>query len=281
VDKFGDYISIILKEANISNSSRKELQEEIRDHLEMLKIELIKEGYTEEQAVLMSIEKFGEIEYIKKGFRKVFTPYRRFIDAINQKRFLKETVQWTATIVGAFAISLFIKSYAFAATEVEQCSMQGTLYEGQRLIESKIEYYCSEPRRGDIVIINQESEKGAINIFVATAKEFAEGFYKKQEDQKKRLIKRIIGVPGDVIDIKDKKVYINGQIYNEPYIKGDTFARSMKFPIKVPEKEYFVLGDNRENSMDSRDLGLIKLGKIEGKAVLRLWPLDKVGKVCD
>lgn len=279
MDKFGDYISIILKGVNISKSRREGLQEEIRDHLEMLKIELIKEGYSEEQAELTAIERFGENRDIKLEFKKVFTPYRRFKDSINEKGVLKESFQWAASIVGAFIISLFIRSYAFAATEVEQCSMQNTLYEGQRLIESKIEYYYSKPKRGDIVIIDQESEKGAINIFIANTKEFVEKFYKNEEEQKNRLVKRVIGLPGDEIDIRDKKVYINGQLYDETYVKGNTFPNNMKFPVKVPEKQYFVMGDNRENSMDSRIIGFINIDNIEGKAIFRLWPLNKVGGI--
>jgi signal peptidase I len=157
--------------------------------------------------------------------------------------------------------------------------MQDTLYEGQRLIESKIPYYYSEPKRGDIVIINSELEKGAFKVFVANTKELIESFNKNEEEDNKRLIKRVIGVPGDTIDIKDGKVYINGELYEEAYVKGETYPNSMEFPIIIPEKEYFVMGDNRENSMDSRDIGLISIDKIEGKAVIRLWPLDKFGEI--
>lgn len=281
MDKFGDYISVILKGIHLSKIRRKELEEEICDHLEMSKKELIKSGYSEEEAELKSIESFGEIEDIKKRFKVVFTPYCRFKDTINQNSFLKESVQWTASIVGALIISLSLRSYVFAATEVKQCSMQSTLYEGQRLIESKIEYYYSEPKRGDIVIINEEPQKGVFNIFIANTKEFAERFYKNEENEKKRLIKRVIGVPGDEIDIKDGKVYLNGQLYKESYIKGETFPKDMRLPIIIPEKEYFVMGDNRENSMDSRDIGLISIDKIEGKAILRLWPLGEAGGIYD
>lgn len=279
MDKFRNYISVILKGVHISKIRRKELEEEICDHLEMLKKELIKEGYSEKDAELEAIKRFGEMEDIRNGFKKVFTPYNRLKEIINQKRFLRESLQWTGSILGALIISLSIRSYVFAAAEVQQCSMQNTLYEGQRLIESKIEYYYSEPKRGDIVIINEQSEKGVFNVFAANTKEFIQKFYNKEENEKNRLIKRIIGVPGDEIDIKDGKVYINAQVCNEPYVKGDTYPKNMKFPIIIPEKQYFVLGDNRENSMDSRDIGLISIDKVEGKAVLRLWPVDKFGSV--
>ncbi|WP_010250016.1 signal peptidase I [Acetivibrio cellulolyticus] len=275
--KFEDYIGVILKQRHISKIQRAELEEEIRDHLEMIKKELIDEGYSEKQAEAIAVKRFGEAEDIKKRFRNVFTPFRMFKDAIGQKRLLVESIQWATTFVVAILVSMTIRSYAFAATEVRQCSMQSTLYEGQRLIESKIEYYYSEPQRGDIVIINDEAETGVISTFVANTKEFIDKVFKK--DEKYRLIKRVIGLPGDEIDIKDGKVYINGELYNEPYVKGSTSPKDMEFPIKIPDNEYFVMGDNRENSMDSRDFGLISNDKIEGRAVLRLWPLDKVGGI--
>jgi len=277
VDKFGNYISLVLEGVCTCNGRKKELEEEIRDHLEIAKKELIDDGYTEEQSELMAIQRFGEVEDIKMRFKSVFTPYKRFKDIVNEKKLLKESFRWTVSIIGAFIIAISIRSYAFAATEIKQCSMQNTLFEGQRLIESKIAYYYSEPKRGDIVVINEESEEGIFNVFIANSKEFFEGFYRREENDKKRLIKRVIGVPGDKIDIKDGKIYLNGQRYHESYIKGDTFPKDMKFPVTVPEKEYFVLGDNRESSMDSRDIGFINIDKIEGEAVFRLWPLDKLG----
>ncbi|HEX9062109.1 MAG TPA: signal peptidase I [Clostridia bacterium] len=279
MDRFRDYVSLILNGACIGKIRRKELEEEIRDHLEMLKKEYIKDGFSEEQAELKSIEEFGKIEDVNKEFRTVFTPFKRFNDAIENTRLLKECIQWTASILMAIVISLSIKSYAFAATEVKQCSMQSTLFDGQRLIESKMEYYFKEPQRGDIVIINEESQKGVLNSFMESTKDLVGIFRENKENEKKRLIKRIIGVPDDIIDIREGKVYINGRLLNEPYAKGATFPKNMKFPMRIPEKEYFVLGDNRENSMDSRDIGLISIHKVEGRAVFRLWPLDKFGGI--
>jgi signal peptidase I len=279
MDRFGDYISVILEQMHISKIQRSELEEEIRDHLEMIKKELINEGYSEEQAEVKAVKRFGEAEDIKKRFKNVFTPYRRFKAAIGKKRLLVESIQLAATFVIVMLVSMSIRSYAFAATEVRQCSMQSTLYEGQRLIESKIEYYYGEPQREDIVIINEENETGVLSTFIENSKELIDKFCKKEE--KHRLIKRVIGVPGDEIDVKDGKVYINGELYNEPYAKGFTSPKGMEFPIKIPDNEYFVMGDNRENSMDSRDIGLINTDKIEGKAVLRLWPLNKAGWICN
>lgn len=279
MDKFGDYIRLILKGMHVSDIRKKELEEEFRDHLEMTKSELVKAGYSEEQAEAEAIQRFGEAREIKNRFKSVFTPYRILKDIIVEKKVLKESLQWAVAILGAVIVSFSVRSYAFAQTEVKQMSMQNTLFEGQRLIEYKIDYYFSAPKRGDIVIINREAEKGALNTLVANAKDFVDAFYKKGEDDQKRLIKRVIGVPGDTIDLKDGKVYINGKYYAEPYVKGPTYPHRVEFPLKVPENQYFVMGDNRENSMDSRDLGLISIDNIEGKAIFRTWPLDKFGGI--
>lgn len=279
MDKFGDYISVVLRGVHIDKIRRKELAEEIHDHLEMTKNELVQEGYKVEEAELTAIKRFGDIEDIKERFNRVFTPYRRLKEAMNRKRWLKESLQWAVCIFVALFVSLSIRSYAFAVTEVKQCSMQNTLFEGQKLIENKFEYYHSTPVRGDIVIINEKLERGVINKFVENTKELIGEVCNKDETEKNRLIKRVIGVPGDKIDILEGKIYLNGQLYSESYVKGSTFPGTMQFPITIPEGEYFVLGDNRENSMDSREIGLININEIEGKAVLRLWPLDKFGSI--
>jgi signal peptidase I len=279
MDQFKEYIGAILKDVSLNKMARQKLEEEFYDHLNLLKTEYKKDGYTEEQAQLLAMERFGEIEDINKSLKKVNTPYKKWKESFNQKKILKEALQWTAVFFISLIVSMSIKSYAFAQAEVKQCSMQNTLYEGQRLIESKIEYYYSEPKRGDIVIINSELEKGLIKVFLGCTREFVESFYKNQEEENKRIIKRVIGVPGDEINIKDGKVYINGELYKESYVKGETYPNSMEFPITIPDNEYFVMGDNRENSMDSRDIGLISIDKIEGKAVIRLWPLDKFGGI--
>lgn len=279
MDKFNDYISLVLKGIYASSKCKKDIADELRDHLEMVKKELIDAGFSETEAEAMAIERFGQTKDIVNKFNKLFTPFRRVKDTLKEKRVLTESLQWVLTIAGALILSLTIRSYAFATTEVKQCSMQSTLFEGQRLIENKIEYYYSHPKRGDIVIIDQKAEKGVLKTFVLNTKEFIDGFYKKETDQKLRLIKRVIGVPGDEIDIREGKVYINGDSYNEPYVKGITFPNNTYFPIIVPDKKYFVMGDNRENSMDSRDIGLIGSDQIEGKAVLRVWPIEMFGDI--
>jgi signal peptidase I len=172
------------------------------------------------------------------------------------KSWLKEIKEWTVSLGIALVVALLFQNYVYAQSEVQNVSMQNTLVAGQRLIEDKWSYYFHEPRHGDIVIINgPESEL--------------------------RLIKRVVGVPGDVIDIQNGEVYLNGQSIEEEYVKGQTFAGSISVPFTVKEGQLFVMGDNREHSLDSRSLGPISRSSIEGKAVFRIWPLPKFGSLSE
>lgn len=166
----------------------------------------------------------------------------------------KEIREWAVSIAVAVIVALIFQKYAFAQTEVRMNSMQDTLLQGQRLIENKFSYWFSEPKKGDIVIINgPESDR--------------------------RLVKRIIGLSGDLIDIRNGSVFLNGQKVQESFVKGSTLNNGMQVPYRVPEHKVFVLGDNREFSMDSRTLGPIDVSSIEGKVVFRIWPLSHFGTV--
>ena len=170
---------------------------------------------------------------------------------MNFKKWMKE---WGVPFAIVIVASLLIRTYGFAHIQVFNVSMQNTLYEGHRLIEDKISYRFTSPERGDIVILN--------------GPEYPE-----------RLIKRVIGLPGEEINIMDGYVYVNGEQLEEPYIKGVTTAHSIALPFKVPDDTVFVMGDNREHSVDSRDLGAIPFSSVEGKAAVRFWPLSKLGTV--
>jgi len=168
------------------------------------------------------------------------------------KEWHKELREWVVSLGIAVVVAMLFQTYVYAQSEVRNVSMQNTLVAGQRLIEDKWSYHFHEPRHGDIVIINgPESDL--------------------------RLIKRVVGLPGDVVDIHNGEVYLNGEKIDEQYVKGQTFAGSVDIPFTVEEGQLFVMGDNREHSMDSREIGPIARSSIEGKAVLRIWPLPKFG----
>ncbi|RJE86842.1 signal peptidase I [Paenibacillus sp. 1011MAR3C5] len=167
-------------------------------------------------------------------------------------RWLKEIKDWTLSLGIAIVVALLFQNYVYAQTEVHNVSMQNTLVEGQRLIEDKWSYHFNNPKHGDIVIINGPEHDG-------------------------RLVKRIIALPGQTVDMKDGYVYVDGVKLEETYAKGLTYPDVVEIPFTVPEGHVFVMGDNRERSLDSRAFGAVSLDSLEGKAVYRIWPLGKFG----
>ncbi|EFM08516.1 signal peptidase I [Paenibacillus curdlanolyticus YK9] len=171
-----------------------------------------------------------------------------------KSRLLKEVRDWSTAIILAVVLSFFIQNYAFAQVKVFNISMQNTLVAGQRLFEDKITYHMSVPKRGDIVIIDDTRED-------------------------RNLVKRVIGLPGETIDFRDGYVFINGVKLEEAYIKGSTLPDQQKVPYTIPANHVFVMGDNREHSEDSRAFGAVPYADIEGRVVLRIWPLSEFGGI--
>jgi signal peptidase I len=197
---------------------------------------------------------------------------------IKKNKIIKEIRNWIFPILGAFLIASLINSKVFARVQVQQKSMENTLYSNQQLIVDKLSYNFSRPKRGDIIIFLEYEQRGTIIddtvIFVNNIKSLF-----KNTDEDKRLVKRVIGVPGDEVNIKDGYVYVNDEKLNEPYVKGETFTQELTFPITVPDNKLFVLGDNRQVSKDSRAFGLINYNQVEGKAIFRVFPFNKIGAI--
>ncbi|MBU3143689.1 signal peptidase I [Clostridium sp. CF012] len=197
---------------------------------------------------------------------------------MKKNKIIKEIRNWVFPILGAFLIASLINSKVFARVQVEQGSMENTLYSGQQLIVDKLIYNVAMPKRGNIIIFLEDEQKGTIiddtAIFVNNIKSRFEN-----TDKDRRLVKRIIGIPGDEVNIKDGYVYVNGEKLDEPYAKGQTFSDEDKYPIKVTTNKLFVLGDNRTVSIDSRAFGLVNFNQVEGKAVFRVFPFNKIGAI--
>ncbi|MFH1639743.1 MAG: signal peptidase I [Chloroflexota bacterium] len=157
----------------------------------------------------------------------------------------------TTTVIAVLAF--FLLHATIQSCIVVGPSMEPTVIEEQRLIVNKIVYYFHHPERGDIIVFQPPN--------------------KQQPD----YIKRLIGLPGDTLEIRNGVVYINGEVLNEPYIK-DTPHYSVA-STKIPEDSYFVLGDNRNNSNDSHNGWTIPKQNIIGKAWLRIWPPQSWGLV--
>ena len=162
-------------------------------------------------------------------------------------------LRYVGIVVG---ITFFIITFVGQRTYVSGSSMENTLSHGDNLIVDKITYRFSDPKRYDIIVFPFRHEE---NVY---------------------YIKRIIGLPGETIQIQDGSIYINGEILSESYgrevMKSAGLAED---PITLGEGEYFVLGDNRNDSMDSRDPGVstIHRDEIIGRAWVRIWPLDEIG----
>ena len=160
-------------------------------------------------------------------------------------------------IIGAAILTAVVISFV-RPTIVKQTSMQDTLNPNDYIIMYRMAYSGDkEPKRGDIVIFKSELQD--------------------ENGKNKLLIKRVIGLPGDKITINDGKVYINDKEYDENYLK-DGYTTGSVNNFKVPKGEYFVMGDNRVVSIDSRysEVGCIKKDAIKGRAVLRLFPFTKI-----
>lgn len=191
-------------------------------------------------------------------------------------RVMKEISELMLTVTFAIIIALFIQAEVLASTEVHESSMENTLFENQRLFIDRVSYKLDPPQRGDIIVFNEESIEGFSSSDIGI---LLEDYMTKfsGEEPRMRYVKRVIGTPGDEVNIRDGRVYINGELTNEPYTVGDTRSRELEFPCIVPEDKLLVLGDNREISKDSRDFGFIDFENVEGKAFIRYWPLDKFG----
>lgn len=191
-----------------------------------------------------------------------------------QKHIWSEFWQWTQAILIAVIIAYLINVFVFERAYVDGTSMMPTLNNGESLFEYKLGYYFGEPKRGDIIVFTYQPGK------------YSSKFNPFPDPTEKDYIKRIIALPGETIDIKDGKVYIDGKRLDEPYIKTnaedevDTLpisngSANITYPYKVPDGHVFVLGDNRGGSQDSRDFGPVDTKKIRGKAVAVLVPLNK------
>lgn len=195
----------------------------------------------------------------------------------DRKRLIRE---YAEAILTALLLALFIRAYVIQAFKIPSGSMIPTLLIGDHILVNKFIYGTKIPFSDRSFLILRRPEKGDIIVF------------KYPEDPKKDFIKRVIGVEGDVIESKNKIIYVNGKPMSEPftqhtdnyvlpigvgqhlYRQFGTGSRDNFGPIRVPKDEVFVMGDNRDQSFDSRYWGFVDLKDIKGEALIIYWSWD-------
>lgn len=170
--------------------------------------------------------------------------------------FIKELIVYAVIIVLCVT---FVPRYVVQRTQVSGISMRKTLENEESLLVEKVTYHFKDPSRFDIIT-----------------------FYPKGRDHKEYYIKRVIGLPGETVQITGNTVYINGEVLEEHYGREAMQTGGIaEEPIKLGDDEFFVLGDNRNDSIDSRDedVGIVKRENIDGHAILRIYPFSKFGTI--
>ncbi len=160
---------------------------------------------------------------------------------------------WLRDLALATIIAFFIVFFVAQPVKVEGISMEPALVDQERIFINRFVYRFGEINRGDIVVF----------VF--------------PRDKSKSFIKRVVGLPGETVEIRNGIVYVNGRALKEPYLDRSAWDRSSYPPVKVSEGYYFVLGDHRSSSHDSRSWGLVPKENIYGRAVFRYWPITKLG----
>lgn len=176
-----------------------------------------------------------------------------------RKRWILELRDWGITAAIVFTLMSLLNIFVFNVSTVVGHSMQPTLLEGEKLIINKIALTFANPKRGDIIVLHDPSTG---------------------PDRKEYLVKRVIGIPGDLVEVSGHELYVNGKWVEEPYIDGE--IQDSDFPVlTVEEGNYFVMGDNRHAgaSKDSRYFGSVPLDRIVGKAVYIWWPLSRMNSL--
>ena len=194
--------------------------------------------------------------------------------------FMKELISWIEVIVIAVVLALFLNNFVIVNATVPSGSMENTIEPGNRVLGFRFSYWFSDPQRGDIVVFKYPVDKAL--------------------GKNTNYIKRIIGLPGETVEIRNAKIYINGSEtpLEEDYLKEEWTVRNDGYTFEIPEGCYLMLGDNRNNSSDSRywaekalmygaastaeealTFSYVPEDYILGKAYFRYWPLNKISSL--
>ena len=183
---------------------------------------------------------------------------------------VRSVLEWVGVILGALIVALLVKHFLFAAYYIPSPSMEPTLSNGDRIVVNKLSYRLHEVNRGDVVVFRRAMP---------------------QPDGINELIKRVIALPGETVEVVEGRVYVDGGLLLEPYLTARDSTGGFVLPpgcigtpdsinrCTVPDDHVFVMGDNRPNSKDSRVFGPVAESGIVGRAFLRVWPLGDLGRL--
>ena len=202
--------------------------------------------------------------------------------------------EYTEAILIALLLALFIRTFFVQAFKIPSGSMEETLLIGDHILVSKFAYGTHVPNEipflniklfDDIIFFPKQPERGDIIVF------------KYPKDEKRDFIKRVIGIPGDLLEVRHQKVFINGKPYEDRHARhtespsdSSLVPRDDFGPVLVPDNHLFMMGDNRENSQDSRYWGFLDINKVRGKALMIYWSwnqleswvrFDRFGKILE
>jgi signal peptidase I len=184
---------------------------------------------------------------------------------------MRKIREYALSILFAAIIAITIRTFVVQPFKIPSGSMENTLQIGDHLLVNKFIYGTKIPFAGKRLLSIRAPERGDVIVFEYPG------------DSSKDFIKRVIGAPGDSIEIKDKNVYVNGKMYkniHEMHNQGNIIPKEQSprdnfGPVRVPSDAFFVMGDNRDNSYDSRFWGFVKSGNIKGLAFIKYWSWDK------
>lgn len=188
--------------------------------------------------------------------------------AVKPKHIVRE---YAESIIIAVLLALVIRTFIVQAFKIPSGSMEDTLAIGDHILVNKFIYGSKIPFTAKRIAKLRDPRQGDVIVF------------EYPEDPSKDFIKRVVGTPGDTVEVKDKHVYVNGKLYANPHevhkepevMPKEANPRDFKDPVKVPADSYFVMGDNRDRSYDSRFWGFVTMDKIKGLAFIKYWSWDK------
>ena len=179
---------------------------------------------------------------------------------MSERRQLRVAGEWLVMLVVAATVAWAFQTWVIQSFSIPSESMATTLTNGDRVLVNKLSYKAHDVHRGDVVVVRRPPSAA-----------------RTSPDEPEDLIKRVIALPGETIEVRDGRVRIDGRELREPYLRRGTPTEQIDRPFRVPDGELFLMGDNRTDSRDSRVFGPVPEDLVVGRAFARIWPPNRVG----